>query len=51
MLNFMLNDALLILILAQLFVLGAIAGSFLNVWIARLSYEKSVFWPMGSRCR
>jgi len=31
-------------------VLGAIAGSFLNVWIARLSFDKSVIWPLGSRC-
>jgi len=32
------------------FVLGAIVGSFLNVCIARLPFEKSIFWPRGSRC-
>lgn len=31
------------------FVLGLMIGSFLNVLIARLPYEKSVLWP-GSRC-
>ncbi|MDB5306609.1 MAG: pppA [Gemmataceae bacterium] len=28
---------------------GLIVGSFLNVLVARLPYEKSIFWP-GSRC-
>ncbi len=31
------------------FVLGLIVGSFLNVLIARLPYEKSILWP-SSRC-
>jgi leader peptidase (prepilin peptidase)/N-methyltransferase len=31
------------------FVLGLMIGSFLNVLIARLPYEKSILWP-GSRC-
>lgn len=32
-----------------IFVIGLCVGSFLNVLIARLPYEKSVVWP-GSRC-
>ncbi len=32
------------------FVLGAIVGSFLNVCVARLPFEKSILWPAGSRC-
>lgn len=35
--------------LIVVFVLGAIVGSFLNVLIARLPYEKSILWP-SSRC-
>src|SRR5919109_1339279 len=31
------------------FALGAAVGSFLNVCVARLPYEKSLLWP-GSRC-
>src|SRR5262245_22531997 len=31
------------------FLLGASVGSFLNVCVARLPWEKSLFWP-GSRC-
>ncbi len=31
------------------FILGLIVGSFLNVLIARLPYEKSIIWP-SSRC-
>jgi leader peptidase (prepilin peptidase)/N-methyltransferase len=31
------------------FVFGLMIGSFLNVLIARLPYEKSILWP-GSRC-
>jgi leader peptidase (prepilin peptidase) / N-methyltransferase len=37
------------LLLAAMFVLGAVAGSFLNVCIYRLPLEKSILWP-GSRC-
>jgi leader peptidase (prepilin peptidase)/N-methyltransferase len=32
-----------------IFVLGLVVGSFLNVLIARLPYEKSIVWP-SSRC-
>jgi leader peptidase (prepilin peptidase)/N-methyltransferase len=35
--------------LALAFLLGAAVGSFLNVCVARLPFEKSLFWP-GSRC-
>lgn len=35
--------------LVLVFVLGCIVGSFLNVCIARLPWEKSLLWP-GSRC-
>ena len=31
------------------FVIGAIVGSFINVCVARLPFEKSLLWP-GSRC-
>ena len=31
------------------FVFGAIIGSFINVCVARLPFEKSILWP-GSRC-
>src|SRR6266849_811228 len=31
------------------FLLGASVGSFINVCVARLPYEKSLFWP-NSRC-
>jgi leader peptidase (prepilin peptidase)/N-methyltransferase len=33
-----------------LFVVGLVVGSFLNVCIHRLPYEKSILWPLGSRC-
>src|SRR5947208_9410220 len=36
-------------LLLNLFVLGAIVGSLLNVCIHRLPLEKSIIWP-GSRC-
>jgi leader peptidase (prepilin peptidase)/N-methyltransferase len=32
------------------FILGAGVGSFLNVCIYRLAYEKSILWPLGSYC-
>jgi leader peptidase (prepilin peptidase)/N-methyltransferase len=32
------------------FLLGAGVGSFLNVCIYRLAYEKSILWPLGSYC-
>ncbi len=40
---------LVVVWLVLVFVLGAAVGSFLNVCIARLPLEKSLFWP-GSRC-
>lgn len=42
-------DLPLIVFLLILFVLGTVVGSFLNVLIARLPFEKSPIWP-GSRC-
>ncbi|HXG09184.1 MAG TPA: prepilin peptidase [Gemmataceae bacterium] len=45
----MIFELLLYVWLILLFALGAVAGSFLNVCIYRLPYEKSVLWP-GSRC-
>src|SRR5438094_69523 len=48
--EFILDNGPLILVLVSLFVAGAVMGSFLNVWIARLPMEKSIFWPPGSRC-
>jgi leader peptidase (prepilin peptidase)/N-methyltransferase len=35
--------------LPVVFVLGAAVGSFINVCVYRLPYERSLFWP-GSRC-
>lgn len=35
--------------LGFVFAFGLVAGSFLNVLISRLPFEKSIFWP-GSRC-
>jgi leader peptidase (prepilin peptidase)/N-methyltransferase len=35
--------------LPLVFVLGAAVGSFINVCVYRLPYERSLFWP-GSRC-
>lgn len=32
------------------FLVGATVGSFLNVCIYRLPYEKSILWPLGSYC-
>src|SRR4051795_4727269 len=40
---------LLLLSFAFVFVLGATVGSFVNVAVSRLPYEKSLLWP-GSRC-
>lgn len=45
-----LNSINLYMLYVTLFVLGAIVGSFVNVWIARLSRDKSVIWPLSSRC-
>src|SRR5438046_3747907 len=43
------TDWMLTYLLLNLFVLGAIVGSLLNVCIHRLPLEKSLLWP-GSRC-
>jgi leader peptidase (prepilin peptidase)/N-methyltransferase len=43
------NNGSLLFVLVTLFIAGAIVGSFINVVVARLPYEKSVLWP-GSRC-
>src|SRR3954453_17595962 len=40
---------LLLLSFAFVFVFGATVGSFVNVAVSRLPYEKSLLWP-GSRC-
>jgi leader peptidase (prepilin peptidase)/N-methyltransferase len=40
---------MLYVLLAMLFVLGSAFGSFINVCVFRLPYEKSLIWP-GSRC-
>jgi leader peptidase (prepilin peptidase)/N-methyltransferase len=40
---------MLYVLLAGLFVLGSAFGSFINVCVFRLPYEKSLLWP-GSRC-
>src|SRR5436853_4617436 len=40
---------MVIFLLLDLFVLGTIVGSLLNVCIYRLPLEKSILWP-GSRC-
>src|SRR5437899_2208950 len=37
-------------VLVGLFLVGIVVGSFLNVCIHRLPYEKSILWPLGSRC-
>src|SRR5216683_1695222 len=37
-------------LLVLLFFVGLTVGSFLNVCIHRLPYEKSILWPLGSRC-
>ncbi|HJZ57631.1 MAG TPA: prepilin peptidase [Gemmataceae bacterium] len=43
------QNAPLIICCASVFVIGLMIGSFLNVLIARLPFEKSIIWP-GSRC-
>jgi leader peptidase (prepilin peptidase)/N-methyltransferase len=47
--DFMLETIWPIALHGFVFLLGAAVGSFLNVCIYRLPYEKSVLWP-GSRC-
>ena len=49
MVNFILDYAVILWVGACLFIFGTVVGSFLNVWIARLPFEKSIVWP-GSRC-
>ncbi len=49
MLNFFLNYGPMVYFSICAFLFGAILGSYMNVVVARLPYEKSVFWP-GSRC-
>src|SRR6202049_3306266 len=41
---------MLVFLLVDVFVLGAIVGSFLNVCIYRLPLEKSILWPPASHC-
>jgi leader peptidase (prepilin peptidase) / N-methyltransferase len=43
------TNLMLVFLLLNLFVLGTIVGSLLNVCIHRLPLEKSIIWP-GSRC-
>src|SRR5262245_65783449 len=50
MLNFFLEYGPLVYFGIIAFVFGAMFGSLLNVVVARLPYEKSVWWPKGSRC-
>lgn len=47
--NFFIMNGPLIYVLVVLFICGAMVGSFVNVIVARLPYEKSIAWP-GSRC-
>jgi leader peptidase (prepilin peptidase)/N-methyltransferase len=42
--------ALFALWFVVVFLLGICVGSFLNVCISRLPYEKTLFWPLRSRC-
>jgi leader peptidase (prepilin peptidase) / N-methyltransferase len=44
------NMALLALWFVFVFLAGACVGSLLNVCISRLPYEKSLLWPLRSRC-
>ena len=44
-----LNNLPVVLWCVSVFVLGLAVGSFLNVLVARLPYEKSIIWP-SSRC-
>src|SRR5436305_14881927 len=45
------REAMILLIyqLVVVFIFGAIVGSFCNVAVARMPYEKSLLWP-GSSC-
>ena len=49
MLNF-LGELPVIIWTGFAFVIGAAIGSMLNVCIARIPMEKSILWPLGSRC-
>ena len=44
------SQRMLYIWVAFAFVIGAMVGSFLNVCVARLPFEKSILWPLGSRC-
>jgi len=47
--NWLMMNAPAAIFLLFVFAFGLVVGSFLNVLIARLPFEKSVIWP-GSRC-
>ena len=49
MLNFILESGPLVYFGICAFVFGALLGSLMNVFVARLPYEKSVFWPGSGR--
>jgi leader peptidase (prepilin peptidase)/N-methyltransferase len=49
MVNFIVEYGMNLWLLICLFLIGCVVGSFLNVGIARLPFEKSLIWP-GSRC-
>jgi leader peptidase (prepilin peptidase)/N-methyltransferase len=48
--DFLLNQFMTVYWLLCVFVLGTFVGSALNVCVARLPQEKSILWPLGSRC-
>src|SRR5437588_4497612 len=48
--DFLLNHGMTAYWLVCVFVLGMFVGSALNVCVARMPQEKSILWPLGSRC-